>query len=57
MDSDDMVPCWGVKCYACKQFQHDDSWSMGGAVKAWNNANPVKTGAVQNLTGKEIEKL
>lgn len=43
LDSDDMVPCWGVRCYDCGQFQHDKNWTMTGAVKTWNKENPIKT--------------
>jgi hypothetical protein len=35
--------CWAVQCYDCKQFVHDSNWTMTGALKAWNNANPIKT--------------
>lgn len=42
IDSDDMVPCWGVTCHTCKQFQHGDNWSYWGAVNAWNKANPIE---------------
>lgn len=42
LDSDDMVPCWGVTCFDCGQFAHARDWSMRGAVEAWNKANPIK---------------
>ena len=48
LDSDDMVPCWGVNCYTCGQFQHGPHWDMDGAVKAWNDANPVKQKEVRD---------
>lgn len=41
IDSDDMVPCWGVTCYDCGQFQHGKNWDAAGAIKAWNEANPL----------------
>lgn len=41
LDSDDMVPCWGVRCYDCGQFQHGDKWTLSGAVKKWNAENPI----------------
>lgn len=41
LDSDDMVPCWGVQCHDCGQFQHDKNWTMNGAVKKWNEQNPI----------------
>lgn len=40
-DSDDMVPCWAVQCYVCKQFVHDTHWTMKGTVNKWNNENPI----------------
>ena len=40
-DSDDMVPCWAVQCYVCKQFVNDDDWTMKGTVNKWNNENPI----------------
>ena len=40
-DSDDMIPCWAVQCYDCRQFAHGSNWTMEGALKAWNNANPI----------------
>ncbi len=39
LDSDDMIPCWGVRCLDCNQFQHDKNWSEEGAVKKWNEEN------------------
>jgi hypothetical protein len=42
LDSDDMVPCWAVQCYDCKQFVHSGDWSLGGAVRKWNQENIVK---------------
>lgn len=42
LDSDDMVPCWGVRCHDCNQFQHGENWTKEGAVNAWNNSNPIK---------------
>lgn len=39
LDSDDMVPTWGVRCYDCKQFQHGKNWDSDGAVKIWNEEN------------------
>lgn len=41
LDSDDMVPTWGVQCYDCGQFQHDKNWTAGGAVEVWNKNNPL----------------
>ncbi len=41
LDSDDMMPSWAVQCHDCNQFQHGPNWSCSGAVKAWNDANPV----------------
>ena len=41
LDSDDMVPCWGVSCYDCKQFQHGKYWDEKGAVDEWNKQNPL----------------
>jgi hypothetical protein len=46
LDSDDMVPCWAVRCYDCRQLVHDKDWTMSGAVEAWNNANPINSGLV-----------
>jgi hypothetical protein len=43
LDSDDMVPCWAVNCYSCGQMQHGENWTMKGAVKKWNEENPVKS--------------
>ena len=40
-DSDDMVPCWAVQCYVCKQFVHDAHWTMEWAVNEWNKENPI----------------
>jgi hypothetical protein len=40
LDSDDMIPCWAVECFDCKQFQHAESWSMNGAIYVWNENNP-----------------
>ena len=39
LDSDYMIPCWGVRCYDCGQFQYSSDWSYSGAVKTWNNNN------------------
>ncbi len=47
LDSDDMVPCWAVKCFDCGKFIHDENWTMSGAVRDWNKANPLKTDSVQ----------
>lgn len=41
LDSDDFVPCWGVRCHDCKQFQHSSDWSKTGAVNTWNKENPI----------------
>lgn len=41
LDSDDMIPCWGVRCHDCGQFQHGPNWDMSGAVKKWNEENPL----------------
>jgi len=41
LDSDDMFPCWAVKCFDCNQLQHDFAWSMQGAVNTWNKENPL----------------
>ena len=46
IDSDDMVPCWAVQCYDCRQFVHDSNWTMSGAIREWNKANPIKSEAV-----------
>ena len=43
LDSDDMIPCWGVECFDCGQFQHTADWSIDGAVSKWNRENPLKT--------------
>ncbi len=40
LDSDDMIPCWGVRCSDCNQFQHGKDWDSNGAVKKWNEENP-----------------
>lgn len=40
-DSDDMIPCWGVVCFDCNQFQHGPGWDYEGAVNKWNHENPV----------------
>ena len=42
LDSDDMVPCWTIKCADCKQMQHDSNWTLAGAVNKWNEHNPNK---------------
>lgn len=42
LDSDNMMPCWGVKCYACGQFQHGPNWDAAGAVKKWNVENSLE---------------
>ena len=42
LDSDDMVPTWGVKCHECKQFHHDRDWSYDGAILEWNKHNQIK---------------
>lgn len=55
MDSDDMVPCWAVQCYDCGQFQHDNNWTFSGAVKKWNNENPLKTEAI--VVVRDDEKI
>lgn len=39
LDSDDMVPCWAVDCYDCKQSRHGKNWSMREAVNEWNKHN------------------
>lgn len=44
LDSDDMVPSWGVKCYDCGQFQSGPNWTMKGAVIEWNKQNPINNG-------------
>lgn len=41
LDSDVMIPCWAVECTACHQFQHDENWTLNGAIKVWNDANPI----------------
>jgi hypothetical protein len=46
LDSDDMIPCWGVRCYDCGQFQHDYDWTMVGAVNTWNKQNPVEANVI-----------
>ncbi len=40
LDSDDMIPSWGVRCNDCNQFQHGDWSSAGSAVGVWNRENP-----------------
>lgn len=40
-DSDDMVPCWMVRCFDCGQSAHGPNWKMNEAIVAWNKANPV----------------
>lgn len=47
LNSDDMVPCWGVRCLDCNKFIHDKNWTMKGAVSEWNKANPLKQEKVQ----------
>jgi hypothetical protein len=42
LDSADMVPCWGINCYDCGQFQHGPNWKMNEAVNKWNEENPIK---------------
>ena len=42
LDSDDMVPCWGVRCGDCSQFQHGEDWKIEQAVEKWNEENPIK---------------
>lgn len=42
LDSDDMIPCWGVSCSDCNQFQHGKYWDADGAVEKWNKENPSK---------------
>ena len=41
LDSDDMVPSWAVQCLDCGKFVHDEKWTMQGAVRKWNEENPV----------------
>lgn len=41
-DSDDMVPCWAVQCYDCKQFRHGKNWTISEAITEWNKNNPIK---------------
>lgn len=41
LDSDDMIPCWAVNCYACGQMQHGTNWTMREAVAKWNKENPI----------------
>lgn len=41
LDSDDMVPSWAVNCYDCGQMQHGKHWDYSGAVKKWNEENPL----------------
>ena len=53
IDSDDMVPCWGVSCYSCKQFQHGESWTYNGAVRKWNDENPI----IAVVRDKKLTKL
>jgi hypothetical protein len=48
LNSDDMVPCWAVYCYNCGQLQHDKNWTLRGAVKTWNEENPVKSESSYN---------
>jgi hypothetical protein len=42
LDSDDMIPSWGVKCYDCQQFQYNDWNSAESAVGKWNKENPLE---------------
>lgn len=49
LDSDDMVPCWAVKCYECGQSQNDSNWTKIGAVNKWNKENPIKSTSAFNL--------
>jgi len=41
LDSDDFIPCWGVRCFDCGQFCHGDDWSMKKAVSVWNKENAL----------------
>ena len=41
LDSDDMVPSWGVRCPDCSQFQHGRDWGIEQAVEKWNQENPL----------------
>jgi hypothetical protein len=41
LDSDDMVPCWAVRCFDCNQMQHGENWTIGEAVEKWNKENPI----------------
>ena len=43
LDSDDMVPSWMVQCYDCGEKAYDKNWTMQGAVKKWNEQNPIKS--------------
>ena len=40
LNSYDMVPCWGVRCFSCGQFQHGENWDRNGAINKWNEENP-----------------
>jgi len=42
LDSDDLVPCWSVFCHDCKKNIHDQNYTMGGAIKKWNEENPLR---------------
>ena len=42
LDSDDMVPCWSVRCHDCGKNLSHHNWSMSGAVKVWNEQNPIQ---------------
>lgn len=57
LDSDDVVPCWGVKCYDCGQFQNSSNWSMAGAVKVWNLENPVKPENKELMDDRDVMVL
>lgn len=55
LDSDDMVPCWGVRCHDCNQFQHGENWTIVEAVNKWNEQNQ---GVLVDLTKlKEGDKV
>jgi hypothetical protein len=43
LNSDDMIPCWMVKCLECKQSHHSESskWTRTGAIVKWNKENPL----------------
>jgi hypothetical protein len=46
--------CWTVQCYDCKQFVFDSKWTMEGALREWNNLNPIP---IQYIRNEKLTKL